>query len=207
MTDTPVRITKTDLLLRTIESLGDDKNNRPIGIRTSELAAKTGVATNGIQAMLAPHVASGRLCVCKVTAPGKSPQNEYRRGAGVPRPDFRPLAAKQPAPHRATTPQAQVGNSASRHAGAPLETPPAVSAATAPGTSSEQTPKPDAGAALKKEPATRKASAGDVLRLSIDQDGTLQMGDDADPARWVFTPAQVLAIGDFLHATERVWRP
>ena len=106
-----------------------------------------------------------------------------------------------------TTPQAQVGNSASRHAGSPLDTPPAGSAATAPGISPAQTPKPDAGAALKKEPATRKASAGDALRLSIDQDGVLQMGDDEDPARWVFMPNQVLAMGDFLHATERLWRP
>lgn len=108
---------------------------------------------------------------------------------------------------RATTPQAQVGNSASRHAGSPLDTPPAGSAATALGISPAQTPKPDAGAALKKEPATRKASAGDAIRLAISKDGSLQVGDVDDPARWVFTPDQVMAIGYFLHLTERVWRP
>jgi len=108
---------------------------------------------------------------------------------------------------RATTPQAQVGNSASRYAKFLPDTPPAGSAATVPGIRLAQTPKPDAGAELKKEPATRKASAGDALRLSIDQDGVLQMGDDEDPARWVFMPNQVLAMGDFLHATERLWRP
>lgn len=240
MSDKPVRVTKTEILLAAIEGLGDDKNNRPIGIRTAELAAKTGVAINGIQVLLAPHVASGRLCVCKVTAPGRPAQNEYRRGAGVPPPSHAPLKPKragialgqpgkplpvttpapavsasrtaEPAtpvflPPRATTPQAQVGNSASRHAGTSTVTPPAGPAATAPGIGPAQTPKPAAGAVLKKEPATRRASAGDALRLAIDQDGVLQVGDDDDPARWVFTPAQVLAIGDFLHATQGVWRP
>lgn len=56
-------------------------------------------------------------------------------------------------------------------------------------------------------PAPARAPAGDVLRMSIDQDGALQMGDEDDPARWVFTPAQVLALGDFLHGTQGVWRP
>lgn len=240
MSEKPVRVTKTEILLAAIEGLGEDKNNRPIGIRTAELAAKTGVAINGIQVLLAPHVASGRLCVCKVTAPGRPAQNEYRRGAGVPTPSHTPLQPKRagialgqpgkplpvttPAPSvsspraaepaipvflqtRATTPQAQVGNSASRHAGTSTVTPPVVSAATAPGTRLAQTPKPDAGAVLKKEPATRKASAGDAIRLAISMDGSLQVGDVDDPARWVFTPDQVMAIGDFLHLTERVWRP
>lgn len=240
MSDKPVRVTKTEILLAAIEGLGDDKNNRPIGIRTAELAAKTGVAINGIQVLLAPHVASGRLCVCKVTAPGRSAQNEYRRGAGVPPPSHAPLKPKragialgqpgkplpvttpapavsasrtaEPAtpvflPPRATTPQAQVGNSASRHAGTSTETPSAGSADTAPGIGPAQTPKSAADAALKKEPATRKASAGDAICLSISMDGTLQVGDEDDPARWVFTPGQVMAIGDFLNLTERVWRP
>jgi hypothetical protein len=240
VTDKPVRVTKTDILLAAIEGLGEDKGNRPIGIRTAELADKTGVPANSIQMLLAPHVSSGRLCVCKVTTPGRPPQNEYRRGAGVPPPSHtplnikragaaigqpgKPLPATTPAPavssprtsepatpifleHRATTPQAQVGKQRQPARGSLSETPPAVPAATVAGTGLAQTPKPDAGAALKTEPATRKASAGDALRLAIDQDGVLQMGDDDDPARYVFSPAQVLALGDFLHATERVWRP
>ena len=84
MNDKPVRITKTETLLTAIEGLGEDKNSLPIGIRTAELAAKTGVPANSIQMLLAPHVASGRLCVCRVTLPGRPQQNEYRRGAGVP---------------------------------------------------------------------------------------------------------------------------
>lgn len=107
-----------------------------------------------------------------------------------------------------TTPQAQVGsNSANRQEGTPLDTPPAVSAVTNPGTRPESTPKPATEAALNKEPAARQASAGAVLRMAIDQDGALQMGDEDDPARWVFTPSQVLALGDFLHGTQGVWRP
>lgn len=106
-----------------------------------------------------------------------------------------------------TIPQAQVGNSASRQEGTPLDTPPAVSAVTTPGSIPESTPKPAAKAALNEEPTARPASAGAVLRLAIDQDGSLQMGDEDDPARWVLTPAQVLALGDFLHGTQGVWRP
>lgn len=107
-----------------------------------------------------------------------------------------------------STPQAQVGsNSASRQEGTPLDTPPAVSAVTNPGSRPESTPKPATEDALNKEPAARRASAGAVLRMAIDQDGALQMGDEDDPARWVFTPSQVLALGDFLHGTQGVWRP
>lgn len=53
------------------------------------------------------------------------------------------------------------------------------------------------------------ALAGDVkkLRLAIDQDGSLQLGDDTDPAQFVFLPEQVLQLGDFLHGTQGIWRP
>lgn len=45
------------------------------------------------------------------------------------------------------------------------------------------------------------------LRLAISDQGELQMGDADDPARWVFTPEQTLALGDFLALTEGLWRP
>lgn len=239
MSDKPVRVTKTDTLLAAIEGMGEDKGNRPIGIRTAELADKTGVPANSILMLLAPHVASGRLCVCKVTTPGRPPQNEYRRGAGMPPPSHTPLQPKRagialgqpgkPLPvttaapavssprtcepatpvflSSSTTPQAQVGKQRQPARGSPPDTPPAVPAATAPGISPAQTPKPDAGAVLKAEPATRKASAGDALRLTIDQDGVLQMGDDTDPARWIFTPQQTKQLGYFLCQTHDVWNP
>ncbi len=116
-----------------------------------------------------------------------------------------------------TTPQAQVGdalrdretasraiNSASRHAGASTEPPPAVPADTA----NMATPGPEPkGRGMG--PAAAKAPAGDVkkLRLAIDQDGSLQLGDDTDPAQFVFPPEQVLQLGDFLHCTQEIWRP
>jgi len=58
-------------------------------------------------------------------------------------------------------------------------------------------------------PASATAPAGDVkkLRLAIDQDGSLQLGDDTDPAQFVFPPEQVLQLGDFLHGTQGIWRP
>ena len=230
----------TERILAVLKALGTDKENRPVSIRSAELAERAKVNHGSLSALTQALEAKGLIIRCKVQPLKGNATFEHRLGPGLAPPGFTPLNTKRagialgapgkplpvttPAPTvstprtsepatpvflkpRATTPQAQVGNSASRHAGAPLETPPAVSAATAPGARSAQTPRPDAGAALNEEPATRKASAGDVLRLSIDQDGTLQMGDDHDPARWVFTPAQVLAIGDFLHATELVWRP
>ena len=237
MSDKPVRVTKTETLLAAIERLGEDKNNLPIGIRTAELAAKTGVPANSIQMLLAPHVASGRLCVCKVTTPGRPAQNEYRRGAGMPTHSHIPLQPKRagialgqpgkPLPvttaapavstprtcepatpvflSSSTTPQAQVGKQRQPARGSPSDTPPTGSAATAPGIRPEPPPRPDAGAALKTEPATQKASAGDALRLSIDQDGVLQLGDDTDPARFVFTPQQTKQLGYFLRQTHDVW--
>lgn len=227
----PVRTTKTDVLLKVIEGLGRDKNDRPIGIRTRALSEAAGVPTNSIQALLTPHIASGRLVVCKITAPGQITQNEYRVGPGVPPPDFTPLKAKragialgqpgkplpvtQPAPEWPALmrtpvflsnkkPQPEVGNTGSRHAEASADTPPTGSADTA----KPATP----GPAPKRRgmgPASATASAGGVkkLHLAIDQDGNLQLGDDADPAQFVFPPEHVLQLGDFLHGTQGIWRP
>ena len=200
MNDKPVRITKTETLLTAIEGLGEDKNSLPIGIRTAELAAKTGVPANSIQMLLAPHVASGRLCVCRVTLPGRPQQNEYRRGAGVPSPVHIPLN-----PKRAGIALGQPGKPLPVTIAAPSVTRPRDAEPVTPVFLSSTTPQAQVG--KQRQPATRKASAGSALRLSIDQDGALQMGDEDDPARWVFTPEQVLAMGDFLHATEQVWRP
>lgn len=235
--------TKTDALLRAIEGLGTDRNMNPIGIRTRALAEKTGIPPTSISVLLAPHVASGRLWVCKVTIPGSPPQNEYRKGSGgvvVPPaplntrragiahgPATKPLAVTRLAPALSTAPapgaapavpvfiareqrgqpQPAVGNTGSSRAADPP-------CAAAPAVAAKATPKPTTGDALKKEPAARKASAGDDtktsdedLLLSIDQDGALQVGYGDDPARWIFGPRHVLALGDFLDATQGLWRP
>ena len=233
--------TKTDRLMNIIDGLGTDKHSgNPIGIRTKELAERGDVNPNSIGVLLAPHAASGRILVCKVTTPGSPPQNEYRKGIGVAAPDFKPLGAKRagiaigaptkpltvttPAPAVSTArlsvpstphipvlvppkpkpPKPGVGqNPGSRRMDTSLNTP-----ARAPAdTSRAETPGPNAGAALNKEPATRQAPAGDVLLLSIDQDGALQIGYGDDPARWVLEPRHVMALGDFLHGTQGVWRP
>ena len=59
-------------------------------------------------------------------------------------------------------------------------------------------------------PAPARAPAGDVagkLKLAIDDEGVLQMGDSTDPARWVFTKKQTKQLGYFLRQTHDVWNP
>jgi hypothetical protein len=43
------------------------------------------------------------------------------------------------------------------------------------------------------------------LMLSIDQDAALYINTENKDMR--LTPQQVLALGDFLHATQLLWRP
>lgn len=87
--------TKTDQLLTAIERIPHDKFGNPVGIRTNDLAKATGIQPQSIPTLLAPHVKSGRVYVCKVTAPGGQAQNEYRQGGGVAAPDFKPLTPKR----------------------------------------------------------------------------------------------------------------
>lgn len=228
--------TETEALLRIIEGLGTDKvTQNPIGIRTKALAEKAGINPNSISVLLAPHVASGRLWVCKVTVPGSPAQNEYRKGSGVAIPDMKPLSGKRAGiavgaptkPLPVTTPAPALSTPAAAKPSAPVipvftrqQAQPAVAKNTGsgradlppfaaePAVAAKATPKPTARDVLKEEPAARQASAGDdELLLSIDQDGSLQIGYGDDPARWIFTPRHVLALGDFLNATQGLWRP
>jgi hypothetical protein len=229
------RVTKTERLLKHIAGLGLDRFGNPVGIRATALAEATGIDKDGISGLLVPHVKSGRLVMCKITVPGErgGPQSEYRAGPGVPPPEFTPLSTRRagiaistptrrsgatgaPAPALSTPkpaaatidpltllkPQPAVGTTTPAAGDpAPPRGEPAVTA--------QATPKP-APQKLKSALPPAMASAGDVTelpKLSIDQDGRLQLGDTDDPARWVFTPEQTLAIGDFLHATQGVWRP
>lgn len=229
--------TKTELLLKHIEGLGNDKvTGNPIGIRVAALSEATGVGVTSIPTLLSPYVANGRLQCCKITRPGLAPMNEYRKGVGVAT-DFKPLNTKRthiahaagikplpvttPAPTLSTprpkiedivtptlTTKTQPEVVAPTFAQTPAAGDEPTTPAVAPAVAAKATPKPAAGAVLKKEPATRKASAGDdELLLSIDQDGALQVGYGDDPARWVFMPRHVLALGDFLDATQGLWRP
>jgi hypothetical protein len=99
----------------------------------------------------------------------------------------------------------------------PAEKTPAAGGATnppaaEPAVAAHATPGPTPRAALKKEPVAVKAPAGDVRRqyssaidITIDQRGTLTIGTVEDIIE--LDSAQVLALGDFLHATQGVWRP
>lgn len=227
---TAIRHTKTDVLLAHIRGLGLDKYQNPIGIRTTALAAATGVPVNSIQVLLERSISHGDLVVCKITGARGRQEREYRVGPGVPPPEFKPLKVRLPWPDLTRQPQrptAAPSLSKPLPACSAIETPvlipprPAVGknsgssaigmpsanpSPEAPAVAAQATPGPETRARLKKEPAANKAPAGDVLLLSIDQDGALQVGYGDDPARWVFEQRHVMALGDFLHATQQVWR-
>jgi hypothetical protein len=54
-------------------------------------------------------------------------------------------------------------------------------------------------------PAAPKASAGNDVKIIIDQDGAISIY--CDEYTIDLTPAQALAVGDFFHATQALWRP
>ena len=225
-------VKKTDLLLAHIEGLGTDKvTGNPIGIRVAALAHATGVGATSIPTLLSPYVASGRLQCCKVTRPGLPPMNEYRKGIGVAMPDFVPLKTKRgpgslvvarngaatPAAAPLSTPRAAVAtistpqflNKPQPAVGKADTTPAADDAVTTPPVESAvaapATPKSTAGAALKKEPATRKASAGDDLRIGINCDGVIVIASGAESIE--LNQKQARKLGYFMAGTAGVWNP
>lgn len=194
--------TKTDLLLRHIEGLGVDKVTfNPIGIRVAALAEATGVPAASIPVLLAKHVQSGRVCACKISVPGSgtAPQTEYRRGIGVPMPDWKPLNATRAGIATMKQPQPAVGN-ATPAAGDPVPPrgEPAVAAVPA-------TPTPEASAVLKEEPAPRKASAGDDFSITLDDTGALIIATCEGVIE--LQPAHAKRLGHFMVGSERIWNP
>lgn len=210
---------KTERLVQIIEGLGTEADGRPKGIRSQELAKRAGIQQSNLHNFLGPYISTGRLAAMRVDVMRNGqPYStyEYRKGCGVPAPDFKPLqlsqqfginrAATRSAPLAASAPQPAVGNNTGslRPEPSSLKTPPGAPADTA-----RQTAGPTPPAAQERRgmgPAPTLPVAGAALRLAIDQDGALQLGDEDDPARFVFTPDQVLALGDFLHGTQGVWR-
>ena len=219
---------KTERLLKHIEGLGTDKASfLPIGIRTTDLAEATGVPAASITVLLQKYVDSGRLQMCKVATPGNRAQNEYRKGIGVPI-DFKPLNTKRAgialrgtprpaaaAPTPLSTPKPAVGEIVtptfiSKTQPEVVAPTPAVGGApnppaAEPAVAAQATPKPAAGAALKEEPATRKASAGDDLRIGINDAGTLVIALDDD--RIELNQKQAQRLGNFMVGTQGVWSP
>lgn len=220
--EAPRTLTKGEALARIIEGMGNETSGQPKGIRSRELAERAGINQANLCNYLAAHVKSGRIAVARVDTIKNGATystNEYRKGCGVPLPDFTPLRTTGLTGTRmasridarmgavaAPAPQPAVGqNTGSRRPDpSSLKTPSGAPADTA------RTVEPTPPAVRERRgmgPAPALPVAGAALRLSINQDGELQLGDEEDPARLVFAPAQVLAIGDFLHATKRVWRP
>jgi hypothetical protein len=220
-------VSKTERLMQHIRRLGHDRYMNPMGIRTAALADATGVPRKSIQQLLDPYIKSGALVACMITGPSGQREREYRLGGGVPPPEFTPmkpaknpwtdLTRPAPRPNAApSTPSGDVGgietptlikaqpavakNSGSMAIGMPSANP----SPEAPAVAAKATPEPTPRAALKKEPAAVKASAGDV-RIGINDSGTLviAMGEDSI----TLDVDQAVKLGDFLHATQAVWRP
>jgi hypothetical protein len=223
-------VTLTDKLLKVIDNLGNDKYGNPVGIRSPELAAASGVPAKSITALLATAVTKGRVVVCKITIPGASAQNEYRKGGGLPPPEFVPLNTKRAGialhgtpkpPSTRSTPLSTplpaaaaiqtptflkptqpevVAPSAETSAAGDVANPPPV----VPAVAAQATPKPEARARMKKEPAAPKASAGDV-RIGINDAGTLVIAIDDDSIE--LNPKQAKRLGYFMAGTAGVWNP
>jgi hypothetical protein len=224
--------TKTDLLIQAIKRLGNDRFGNPVGIRTYELAQATDVPANSIQVLLVPAVKRGEIYVCKVSVPGRPPQNEYRIGGGVAAPEFKPLIPKRagaalgtPGRRNTTTtaatplstlkpaeaatptflkPQPAVGNTGSSRPDS------SVVPAGARTVTAKATPKPAAGVRLKEESMTPKASAGDAayygaLDISIDHEGTLIIGTVESVIE--LPPEHTRRLGNFLLGSQGVWNP
>ena len=148
-------------------------------IRSGDLATQCDVPAASIMSCLQGAVDAGIVTACKVEVPGKRDCWEYRRGSGLPPPSATPqLDPTRKKPDTAT--RRAVGSIP------PKPTPP-------------EPLLPAAALTLSRVAPT------DQPRLIIDQDGRLEMnlGDIA----LNLTPAQTLALGDFLVCTQPLWRP
>jgi len=160
-------VTLTDKLLKVIDGLGNDKYGNPVGIRSPELAAASGVPAKSITALLATAVAKGRVVVCKITVPGASAQNEYRKGGGLPPPEFKPLNTKRAGIAR-STPAARRAPSADTAKGT---LPQRTAEPATPVLLSSTTPQPAVGGALRdRETAPRAINTGSAQSDSTSAD-------------------------------------
>jgi hypothetical protein len=150
-----------------------------MAIRSAELSTLTGIPAASVQGCLQIAVDAGLVTACKVEVPGKRDCWEYRRGSGMPPPSATPQL----------DPTRKKPDTATRRAVGP--TPP------------KPTP-PEPLLPAVARTLSRAAPTGQP-RLIIDQDGGLEMrlGDIA----LNLTPAQTLALGDFLVCTQPLWRP
>lgn len=186
----------------------------PRGIRSAELAAALGCPTKQVHASVAPLIRSGEVVSCKVTTDqGETVEFRLGQAAGTPMPKGNSRAF--------------VVN-ARRAAGNPIVARPKEQFRPAEGVAQP------AGDAAPKPPPTGLEKVADTLRrmgiecvtlrevapdrpdvhdgrivlrrISLDSDAHLRLAFD-DGSTLLLDPAGVLTLGDFLHATEGVWRP
>jgi hypothetical protein len=149
-------------------------------IRSTELATLTGIPAASVQGCLQIAVDAGIVTACKVEVPGKRDGWEYRRGSGIPPPSARP----------------ELANGLKRIVnGLEGRRKPAVGPIP---------PRPAPPTPILPACAKERTRDG-TPRIAIDQDGSLELS--LDDLLLHLTPAQTLALGDFLVCTQPLWRP
>jgi hypothetical protein len=154
--------------------------------RTTQITEITGITVQGISGALHKALARGAVVACKVTTSNGGTMNEYRIGSGQPD-TFRPL----------NTGRRVSFNSRQTTAGAPLK-----SVAKPFCTTSESTPQ----LTTAKKIRTVAQSNGGGISVNINSDASVRIYKEG-AGSMLLNPDQVLALGDFLHATEGLWRP
>lgn len=213
MSYTPKPGSQADRLLAVLKKAGR-------AMRTPELAEASGLTIIQASTALVHAVERGAVTMCKVSHPNGAQMNEYRLASGMPmishgdyNPKKKTITTRRPADPPAPTLPALIAVStaqpevAANNTGSDVQmttsSPAAVAVAA-----SRQTPEPEAKL-RELGPASPKVPAGNVdLGFSIDDGGslTIYLNDGmSDPL--VLEPAETLALGDFLWASEKLWRP
>lgn len=173
--------------------------------RTPDLAKQVDCKQDAVQPLLASAVAAGMVTCCKVEVPGRRQMNEYRSGPGRP-----PIAgAADLKPQRPTIIPIRLPSgpaidnqpdqpAVSHNTGSPRGAP-----------SSDTVKAPARAVAMKapqaKLPHSAKPAVRNEIHISLDSRATLTIHRDVGTS--IFSADEVLEIGDYLHATQGIWRP
>jgi hypothetical protein len=176
-------------------------------LRTGDLVKASGISSQSIHGCLEAAISNGLITCCKVTV-GNEIMREYRAGPGMPHATEKPLA--KPLQGRPVIPV----RSQETH---PVDTPstdqPAVSHNT--GNVPRESRPPAEHIVAEKPPAAvtpLTPPAGNVpwpesrIGMHITDDAELAIFVEDEVPLYLST-AQTVALGDFLHATQALWRP
>ena len=189
-----------------LDAITQAHNAGAAGITSTELAKKTGIEAGNIGGFLRQDIEDGRILIRKVKA-SRGRQNEYRLASGPVKPFAAPgtwfaPAAVVPDPSAKT-------NRSSKQAAQPE--------VANTGSASLRSSYPPRGCAVAEKPPTvspkgATPSVGNEginpspgYHITLNSEGCLDI--TADKSKVCLNPDQVLALGDFLHATQGVWRP